>query len=796
MNAALQTLLNNKHIIEIFNSELFINYKNNISFGRIAESFRDLYKQKLESEDFVSPLQLKRLIGEFNDQFRDFDQQDSFEFLLFLINCLHEDLNLVTNRVKCLTPEFNDVNNDKVLLEKEYLSNNLKNDCSLINSLYLGHSRNDIKCLKCNKEKVIFENFTALCVPIPEYDIIVITVKIFRLSINHKLYILDKIKNNNLHKNSSNILRLKEIKNVDITEIRLTDMYDNEVEKEGAINFNDNLNLGIPLKLCIEVDRSKKIETIVDILKDVLDLEKSENSSESNTEILLLRDSNNEILINTFLDYDKKIDDYIQNFDEIVAYEILTAKGWKLLYDNNDKIENNYLTLRKKGITINNSNNSNKSNNDKETKSDENEVKDFEFIIQIVNRKIKEIKSEFFVNPFSFTYLNYDNNFLIFCKSLKVNPMDIYDNVLEKYEYLFKSEIIPWWHQVEMFGLENNLKSNNSKLSSPKKDRKNIYIDNATVKENACLFPFTIKIVNKNNFACAICPWYSFCSGCTLNPFSVEMFTFNEDDIIMIEWCVNAKLFMNKKKLLFMHPNVNKLIEKYKSEKTKDECSIKNCLDSYFQKEYFDEKNSLDCSTCKSKQKMVKETKLAVIPPILTIVLKRFKFTAKIRRKIEKAIKYPKSLNLSEYSIKTRNTEDQQESFEYLLNSIICHSGSLNSGHYYSYVNVEDKWINYNDSIAKYVDKSFAENNLTESCYILIYIRNNYSLTKDQNYKLILNLYKESSLLTLQDKNNLNMLDFFENEPIVYNNKEGFILSVNDSFIEIRIKNETIKVEK
>lgn len=43
----------------------------------------------------ISPRDFKSTIGKINDQFAGYDQQDSQELLLFLMDGLHEDLNKV-----------------------------------------------------------------------------------------------------------------------------------------------------------------------------------------------------------------------------------------------------------------------------------------------------------------------------------------------------------------------------------------------------------------------------------------------------------------------------------------------------------------------------------------------------------------------------------------------------------------------------------------------------------------------------------------------------------------------------
>lgn len=50
------------------------------------------------NEAAVSPFNLKKIIGKFAGQFSGYGQQDSQEFISYLIDGLQEDLNLVKNK--------------------------------------------------------------------------------------------------------------------------------------------------------------------------------------------------------------------------------------------------------------------------------------------------------------------------------------------------------------------------------------------------------------------------------------------------------------------------------------------------------------------------------------------------------------------------------------------------------------------------------------------------------------------------------------------------------------------------
>lgn len=65
--------------------------------GEVAEEFGAITKALWSGQfKYISPRDFKITIGKINDQFSGYEQQDSQELLLFLMDGLHEDLNKVT----------------------------------------------------------------------------------------------------------------------------------------------------------------------------------------------------------------------------------------------------------------------------------------------------------------------------------------------------------------------------------------------------------------------------------------------------------------------------------------------------------------------------------------------------------------------------------------------------------------------------------------------------------------------------------------------------------------------------
>jgi ubiquitin C-terminal hydrolase len=127
----------------------------------------------------VYPRQFKKCIGGINDQFQGYDQQDSLEFLSFLLDGLHEELNLRQEKPFCENPDSD--NRNVVDLGLESWSNALRRDWSFIHFLFSGQLKSTLNCQACSKESITFDTFTSIPLSLPEPSKLLINVVIYRL---------------------------------------------------------------------------------------------------------------------------------------------------------------------------------------------------------------------------------------------------------------------------------------------------------------------------------------------------------------------------------------------------------------------------------------------------------------------------------------------------------------------------------------------------------------------------------------------------------------------------------------
>lgn len=175
MNSALQCLSNTVPLVDYFlgyswSNEL--NKKNPVGTGGVvAEQFGNLISKMWSGKKAgksISPTEFKKAISSFRSQFRGNNQHDSHEFLAFLLDGLHEDLNRVLNK-----PYVPEIDSDGKLQEdvaveawKAYLLRNR----SVIVDIFQGQLRNILSCLACGYQSFTFDPFMYMTVPISKAE--------------------------------------------------------------------------------------------------------------------------------------------------------------------------------------------------------------------------------------------------------------------------------------------------------------------------------------------------------------------------------------------------------------------------------------------------------------------------------------------------------------------------------------------------------------------------------------------------------------------------------------------------
>ena len=176
INSAIQCLSNTIPLTEYFIKNYHLrelNRTNPIGMeGNIAKSFgkiiKSMWTSSSSSSDYVSsiynPKKFRKTVSIYDSHLGDGAQHDAQEFLTFLMNGLHEDLNRIKNKKYEENPdgEMPDIEKAKLFWEI-YLRRNQ----SIIVDLFQGQFRSSLTCQTCNYSSITFEPFTFLQVPLP-----------------------------------------------------------------------------------------------------------------------------------------------------------------------------------------------------------------------------------------------------------------------------------------------------------------------------------------------------------------------------------------------------------------------------------------------------------------------------------------------------------------------------------------------------------------------------------------------------------------------------------------------------
>ena len=162
MNSIIQCLSNTAILRDYFLSNGYvsdINKKNPLGFkGDLAQSFAGIIR-KLWTPDQTSfsPRQLKNVIAGKSKHFGGYQQQDSHEFMSYLLDGLHEDLNRVqekpsTSRVET---DGNDDLSDTQLADMAWQVYLQRNDSYFVDH-FQGQFKSTLVCPVCQKVSELF----------------------------------------------------------------------------------------------------------------------------------------------------------------------------------------------------------------------------------------------------------------------------------------------------------------------------------------------------------------------------------------------------------------------------------------------------------------------------------------------------------------------------------------------------------------------------------------------------------------------------------------------------------------
>ncbi|PGH23956.1 hypothetical protein AJ80_02018 [Polytolypa hystricis UAMH7299] len=147
--------------------------------------------------------------------------------------------------------------------------------------------------------------------------------------------------------------------------------------------------------------------------------------------------------------------------------------------------------------------------------------------------------------------------------------------------------------------------------------------------------------------------------------------------------------------------------------------TLDECLDEFGREEVLSENDAWYCPRCKEHRRATKKFELWKSPDILIIHLKRFSANRGFRDKIDALVDFPMELNLEG----RLDVPEEGKSLMYDLIAVDNHYGGLGGGHYTAYAKnfIDGNWYEYNDSMAS--KRSDPKCVVTPAAYLLFYRR-------------------------------------------------------------------------
>ena len=168
MNTSIQCLSNCDILTNFFLNDNYITNNNNHNGEILVNAYKEiligLWKKNIKN---FEPLLFKKLIGLMNSTFRNNEQHDANDLLIFLLNGLKDGLNIIINQNYYNNNEsidFKDEIEEYLFFKKNYLSK----EQSIIIDLFYGTFKSSLYCLNpdCKYISNKFENFITISLPL------------------------------------------------------------------------------------------------------------------------------------------------------------------------------------------------------------------------------------------------------------------------------------------------------------------------------------------------------------------------------------------------------------------------------------------------------------------------------------------------------------------------------------------------------------------------------------------------------------------------------------------------------
>ncbi len=684
MNTSLQCISNCYELAQYFLTDIYlkdINMDNPLGTqGSLAKSFATLLKNIYYGDSSTySPRNFKKAIGAFQSMFSGYQQHDTQEFLNYLLDGLHEDLNRVLKKPFI---EKDEANKDDATKSKEQWIGFLRRNQSTLVDLLYGQYKSTITC-PCSNISTTFDPFLSISLPMVNrtqafeikcyfifYDISITPIEL-NVSFSTKTTITA------LRNKISRILNINPMS-------FLIAKFDSKHNLDALINCKNFLIRQYSYHSYID----KEPYFIFQINPDMFDTQskyyKDENFITDFSTIQQYLNENNSKYTRLFeYNYDEEDRDSTEEvclyYSTTNYYSAITKERSTVKYSNdgNYGLSNNYIPIQLIQFIDFEKNDT---------------VKKLQFPRIVYVEKNLSL-DRLYKQMFDYYYPKLKNNIednkhdkdKLFDKLFSNKssmPFEIYINT-----YLHNSNK---YRMKSVFSNEEISESFDGSSYLPISSEESLleYINKIPVNEKDATLDNTFYFMNDTK------KHYSNLD--------------NRDIYLKIIWKEEFELMLKE----LNDKNTHEFIKS--NSKAKESIDLDECFRQFCKEEQLEEGNEWYCPVCKNHTKAKVHMEIYKTPPILIIHLKRFKNN----KKIDTLVDFPIiDLDMSNYLI----GENKELNNKYDLFAVAHHYGGMGGGHYVASAKnyFDNKWYNFNDSSVS-MEREASEV-VSSSAYVLFY---------------------------------------------------------------------------
>lgn len=709
MNSALQCLVHIPQLKDYFiynGFEREINTENPLGFqGNIARAFHDLIQNLwgdslLPLRQSFSPSNFKSLIGHCNSMFGGYMQQDSQEFLAFLLDSLHEDLNRIIEKPyveKPSLPKGSDINNFetiKDLAEKTWASHLLRND-SIITDLFVGMYMSTLECPECNMASITFDPYNDITLPLPVNTVWHTKIRLFPQSLPPCIIEVELPKNATYTDLKNYVSRCVEIdaKNLYGCEIFGHQFYNNFEMPESNSQYLPLQELISESDIIIFYElNAENGDVIVPILNSCVDPDFSSPALFGVPFFLVFKpdEINNPTLVRRRLEemYVNLSGGFIP-FDHTKLEKTVTVEDFPLLSERHP----------------------------------EGDLSSYSEIIKYATPEVENSKQFFIIKSLNdLDRTNLSNDLSQFWTPRPHTNLRSAQNLVDQLDDVTKD--IYNYPNIQT-GRVNEETPSGSKVEIEPNSLSNIDLNNSDEEEEEVEMEIDIP----QNITSV--------DTTTIDGDLTAVNNSNENEVLpkpiitpatffVCEWTTDDReeAFSSDKIINWENPGTipNKELESIqieRSSKKDKQITLDDCFTLFSKKEVLGLNDSWYCPNCKEHRQATKKIQLWNTPDIMLIHLKRFENTRSFSDKIDDVVHFPiMDFDISKHVV----YKDSPDGFIYDLIAVDNHYGGLGGGHYTAYVknSLDGKWYYFDDSR---VSPAEPESSIAGSAYLLFYLR-------------------------------------------------------------------------